>query len=91
MHYIMQGIFRTRGCSLSCEFFWHSNISIGLRFVRMVQSIHLIVCEHMLQKEMECVPMILMTQMTQFMQKNIILQNLRKTDNIEVQVYITFR
>lgn len=86
MHYIMQGIFRTGGCSLSCEFFCHSNISIGLRFVRMVQSIHQIVCEYVLKQQMKGMAMVMMAQMTQFVKKDIILKDLRQTDYVKIEI-----
>ena len=86
MHYIMQGIFRPGGRRLSGEFFCHSNISIGLRFVMMVQSIHQIVCEHVFKQQMKSMAMVMMAQMTQFVKKDIILKDLRQTDYVKIEI-----
>ena len=42
----------------------------------------------MLQKQMESMSMIVMTQMGQFVKKNVILQNARETDYIQIEIYI---
>ena len=34
--------------------------------------------------------MVMMPQMTKFMKQNIILKNLRQTDNIKIEIYIGF-
>ena len=44
----------------------------------------------MLKKKMECRPMIMMLQMTQFVQKNIILKKAREHHDTEIQVDIAF-
>ena len=43
----------------------------------------------MLKKQMESVSVIVMTQVTELVQKDIILQDKRKTDNIEIEVDIS--
>ena len=42
----------------------------------------------MLQQQMKSVPVITMTQMTEFMQKDIILQRLGQTDNVQIKIDI---
>ena len=44
----------------------------------------------MLQKQMEGVAMIQMAKVAEFVQKDIILEDARKTDNIEIEIYIAF-
>ena len=44
----------------------------------------------MFQKQMEGMTMIQMTEMAEFVQKDIILKDTRKTDNIEIEIYIAF-
>ena len=40
----------------------------------------------MLQKEMEAVTMVMVTQVTKFMKEHIVLEDLRKTDDVQVQI-----
>mgnify|MGYP006923227072 CR=1 FL=1 len=47
-----------------------------------------IVSQDMLQQKMEGMAVIVMTQMTKFMKKDIILKHLRQTDNVQIEVYI---
>jgi hypothetical protein len=44
----------------------------------------------MLEKKMECVSMVLMAEMTEFMKQDIILQDIRKTDDIEIKIDVPF-
>ena len=44
----------------------------------------------MLQKQMEGVAMIQMAKVAEFVQKDIILKDARKTDDIEIEIYIAF-
>ena len=45
----------------------------------------------MLQKKVESMSVILMTQVAEFVKKNIVLKHARKTYNIEIQIDITLR
>ena len=47
------------------------------------------VCKDVLQKQMEGLAVILMPQMAEFVQKHIILEDTRKTYDIEVEIYIS--
>lgn len=68
----------------------------GSGFARQVRSqgiprIHpseKIVGQHMLQKEMEGMSMVMMTKMTELMQEDIILKNFRQADYVQIQIYI---
>ena len=42
----------------------------------------------MLQKQMKSAAVVMMSQMTQLMQNNIITQDMRQTDDIEIQIDI---
>ena len=42
----------------------------------------------MLQKKMESMTMIVMPQMTEFVKKDVVLQHMRQTDDIEIQIDI---
>ena len=44
----------------------------------------------MLKQKMECMAMILMTEMTEFMKKDIVLKKARKPYYIEIEIYISF-
>lgn len=47
-----------------------------------------IVSQDMLQKKMECIAMVMMSEMTKFMKQDIIPQHIRKTDYIEIKIDI---
>ena len=51
---------------------------------------HDIICQKMLQQKMKAMTMVRMAQMTEFMDKHIVLENLRKTDYIQIQIDIPF-
>ena len=40
----------------------------------------------MLQKKMESMTMIVMPQMTEFVKKDVVLQHMRQTDDIEIEI-----
>ena len=73
---VVQGIAYARFCC-----------SQRYRFSRLVTRIACLqngVCTDMFQQKMEGLAMVVMAEMTQFMQENVVAQNRRKTHDIEI-------
>ena len=79
-HHIISRIFRLGYCNLTCQI----QGDFFFRFDLFQQ----IVCQNMLQKQMESMAVIMMPQMAELMQQNIILQSKRKTDYIQIKIDI---
>ena len=56
--------------------------------VTCINAFEKIVSKDMFQKKMEAVSMVLMAQMTEFMEQYIILKDFRKTDYVQIQIYV---
>lgn len=54
-----------------------------------VESLDQMVGQDMFQKEMKTVSMILMSKMTEFVQKDVVLQHARQAHDGEIQIYIS--
>ena len=75
---MIHGIFRATGRCLSGK--------AGRVCVSGVHQLQDIVYQHVFQKKMEGMAMVLMAQMAEFMKEDIILKNLGQTYNIEIQI-----
>ena len=90
-HDIVKRILGFAGCSLT-RYFRNKGALLRIRAFRpaSIHKPHKIFCKHMLKQKMEGMSVILMTQMTKFMQQDIVLKDLRKTYYIEIQIDIAF-
>ena len=78
----MKGVFRLRGGGFAGQ--------NGCRFIRF-GLLQQIVSQDMFQKKMEGTTMVVMTEMTEFVQKDIVAKRLRKPHDIEVEIDIVLR
>lgn len=79
-HDVIDGIFRLADRCLSGDF--------NGKGVSCIDTFKKIVSKHMLQKEMEAVAMVMVAEMTKFMEKHIVLKHLREAHDVQVKVYV---
>ena len=82
---IIKRVASFRGRSLTGEFHCHFLVCRVFR-----HKSHDIICQQMLQQQMEAMTVVRMAQMTEFVDKHIVLEDLRKTDYSQLQIDIPF-
>lgn len=58
-------------------------------FISSIGELHQIVRTHMFQKEMKCMTMVMMSQMTEFMKQDIVPESFRQTDYIQIEIDVS--
>ena len=82
---IIKRVASFRGRSLTGEF--HCNFLVCRVFRHKS---HDIICQKMLQQKMEAMAVVRMAQVTEFMDKHIVLKDFRETDYVKIQIDVSF-
>ena len=75
---IVQRIFRTGGCRLARQF--------KSQTVSFFDQLQHVICKYMFKQQVKGLPVIMMTQMTKFVEENIVTKDTRETHQIEVEI-----